>query len=190
MCRVPLTWDHPRMYGEHPRGRELAGHREGSSPHVRGARGHGGEDAGRKGVIPACTGSIMRPTWSCKPLKGSSPHVRGALVNLALHVGHTGIIPACTGSTWGRQARTCPDGDHPRMYGEHPAMTAEDVPAGGSSPHVRGARNRLAEAAPAVGIIPACTGSTRAAGGRTWSRRDHPRMYGEHRSRHIQTDQV
>ena len=49
-----------------------------------------------------------------------------------------------------------------------------------SSPHVRGARFIKSATQDAVGIIPACAGSTVPAGRISPSCRDHPRMCGEH----------
>ena len=70
---------------------------------------------------------------------GSSPHVRGAQL-VQLGAGRAGgIIPACAGSTGqiidcGLQSR-----DHPRMCGEHIAVSTLLSNPVGSSPHVRGA---------------------------------------------------
>ena len=66
------------------------------------------------------------------------------------------------------------------MCGEHMLTEALEVYAPGSSPHVRGAPEELADGLLGLGIIPACAGSTRN-GGRSRRRAgDHPRMCGEH----------
>ena len=95
---------------------------------------------------------------------------------------------------------TCPRRDHPRMCGEHHAVSSGPHPAGdhphmcgehlsfmaflmvsaGSSPHVRGARHHLHKIATRHGIIPACAGSTFNASFGALQNRDHPRMCGEH----------
>ena len=93
------SWDHPRMCGEHVAQMMHMAFREGSSPHVRGAPGDGYQLTYARGIIPACAGSTMRPTWFDRSLKGSSPHVRGAPRVKAERSRH------------GR--------DHPRMCGEH-----------------------------------------------------------------------
>ena len=133
-------------------------------------------------------------------LRGSSPHVRGALVWSCPYCGHSGIIPACAGSTrystTGKQGRRdhprmCgehhavssgphPAGDHPRMCGEHLSFMAFLMVSAGSSPHVRGARHHLHKIATRHGIIPACAGSTFNASFGALQNRDHPRMCGEH----------
>ena len=131
---------------------------------------------------------------------GSSPHVRGARQPAAGRVQAGGIIPACAGSTSMNGLMTCPRRDHPRMCGEHHAVSSGPHPAGdhprmcgehlsfmaflmvsaGSSPHVRGARHHLHKIATRHGIIPACAGSTFNASFGALQNRDHPRMCGEH----------
>ena len=66
------------------------------------------------------------------------------------------------------------------MCGEHADRAGVGAVGAGSSPHVRGARNANAAESPSSGIIPACAGSTSTGIGVALSRRDHPRMCGEH----------
>ena len=111
---------------------------------------------------------------------GSSPHARGAHRLHRAVVDARGIIPACAGSTvsplWmGNSSR-----DHPRMRGEHFVQGYDDVAAEGSSPHARGARDKIIADIVAYGIIPACAGSTWTSTTRRKAKRDHPRMRGEH----------
>ena len=111
---------------------------------------------------------------------GSSPHARGAR---HLGVGERragGIIPACAGSTSGRAHRGYRYRDHPRMRGEHCSDNVRFVSLGGSSPHARGARFRAGGPRAAVGIIPACAGSTSWTAAGAYRAGDHPRMRGEH----------
>ena len=91
-----------------------------------------------------------------------------------------GIISACAGSTSRRNCATCGSGDHPRMRGEHEVAVAVVYAHVGSSPHARGALDRVRRPRAGPRIIPACAGSTSR---RRWPRRcsgDHPRMRGEH----------
>ena len=60
---------------------------------------------------------------------------------------------------------------------------AFDWSSPGSSPHTRGARHDVVVWLVHVGIIPAYAGSTHGRGFRRQSRRDHPRIRGEHRGR-------
>ncbi len=66
------------------------------------------------------------------------------------------------------------------MCGEHVGALKRAIGEEGSSPHVRGAPQAGAEVVLANGIIPACAGSTRGPTPSVPSRRDHPRMCGEH----------
>ena len=111
---------------------------------------------------------------------GSSPHVRGTHADRAAHGAVIGIIPACAGNTpSSRKASSLPR-DHPRMCGEHLAVSLIRPSKPGSSPHVRGTQRAWHKRAGRHGIIPACAGNTCWSCSRkafTW---DHPRMCGEH----------
>ena len=111
---------------------------------------------------------------------GSSPHVRGALRGNGACP--TGIRdhPRMCGEHRGVNNYNNPTRDHPRMCGEHEGKYEEDSDMPGSSPHVRGARNRDYCRRLDYGIIPACAGSTRGSTLSAPLARDHPRMCGEH----------
>ena len=66
------------------------------------------------------------------------------------------------------------------MCGEHRSIVGIGVACQGSSPHVRGARLGSTLNAAAMGIIPACAGSTAYWAIQMPQFRDHPRMCGEH----------
>ena len=154
--------DHPRMRGEH---------RDAPNVAVRLAR-----------IISACAG-ITKPRVSDEIRKReSSPHARGARGPCA--------------------ARASGAGDHPPMRGEHRSPTRCSSSSGRIIPRMRGEHSRpRVSRSRASGIIPACAGSTlhtlRAHGptggssphargaptrssAATPTRRDHPRMRGEH----------
>ena len=57
--------------------------------------------------------------------------------------------------------------DHPRIRGEHQAAHVHPHPAGGSSPHTRGAPRDATQALGVGRIIPAYAGSTGWAAGRS-----------------------
>ena len=175
-----VTRDHPHMCGEHGRLATMPCRSPGSSPHVRGAQRLERQSCSLSGIIPACAGSTSWETLrrssirdhprmcgehplvtsSASPSAGSSPHVRGALARRFASGSATGIIPACAGSTpmspTGRGAMW----DHPRMCGEHSRPMKSRSNCGGSSPHVRGARQSRSLINLSLGIIPACAGST------------------------------
>ena len=69
--------------------------------------------------------------------------------------------------------------DHPRIRGEHHDAHVPERPPLGSSPHTRGALGHDHARPDALGIIPACAGSTPATSRVSRASRDHPRMRGE-----------
>ena len=135
-----VAGDHPRIRGEHHHRVHKNGHRMGSSPHTRGARGtfyafwrrfqdhprirgeHGRIPLrfdGRGGIIPAYAGSTFAPGTPTRPSSGSSPHTRGARPRRRSGPRPRGIIPAYAGSTRVRASASPRDADHPRIRGEH-----------------------------------------------------------------------
>ena len=152
--------DHPRMRGEHLIMFCIFSSSQGSSPHARGAHNGIGQLVVCDGIIPACAGSTWcaqaRPNicWDHPRMRGehprvprtpprargSSPHARGAQEGQGQRRVLAGIIPACAGSTLAGVSLPHDHGDHPRMRGEHFAMSAPPKVIAGSSPHARGAR--------------------------------------------------
>ena len=95
------------------------------------------------------------------------------------------IIPAYAGSTLAINRYHTVLQDHPRVCGEHaPSLlyAADDV---GSSPRMRGAPGKTIVMTAWLGIIPAYAGSTGFCHCKGNSRRDHPRVCGEHRELRI-----
>ena len=115
-----------------------------------------------------------------RPEEGSSPHVRGARLVSVNQADDRGIIPACAGSTSTSIWASASPRDHPRMCGEHTPSPRLLRCSSGSSPHVRGALNRLWPQLNVWGIIPACAGSTSRRNRVCIAAGDHPRMCGEH----------
>ena len=136
----------------------------------------------RGGLIPACAGSTVTHASRCTSAaahprmrgehvgccggliyrSGSSPHARGALQPDGGGDHPEGLIPACAGSTGSGIMRAAPGPAHPRMRGEHAMRVSQPRIAKGSSPHARGAPDRVDRPRP------------------HW--RAHPRMRGEHAS--------
>ena len=194
------TADHPRIRGEHPPASIRYPEGRGSSPHTRGAPSvflslkvcigiipayAGSTQSGRRGHAavsdhPRIRGEHRRSPCRWRSCPGSSPHTRGALVDddRAGHGG--GIIPAYAGSTPLCQAHRRHFADHPRIRGEHTFTAADAACHIGSSPHTRGAPDRVASVMAHAGIIPAYAGSTAHREGGGPGRGDHPRIRGEH----------
>ena len=110
---------------------------------------------------------------------GSSPHARGAGVVVLRYVGDVGIIPACAGSSSQSPGNGSGMKDHPRMRGEQTTLGVISTAWGGSSPHARGAGNRIIRYKRWLGIIPACAGSSSCRSRTYHGDKDHPRMRGE-----------
>ena len=156
--RMPCSWDHPRVCGEHLAASAKPQPWSGSSPRVRGTRAVVVGRVVENGIIPACAGntaasSATEAKGSDHPrvcgehfvaevvgecFQGSSPRVRGTLLSGAEHDAAPGIIPACAGNTRPRRARRALRRDHPRVCGEHSGTLAFIGSLAGSSPRVRG----------------------------------------------------
>ncbi len=171
---------HPRARGEHRGGRYRHPGFEGSSPHARGAQLFLGEQVQHVGLIPARAGSTVlacgdrfaigahprtrgehsRSDAPATPQSGSSPHARGAPSPISSTRSSRGLIPARAGSTPAGPCDLRLVGAHPRTRGEHcPRYQQKSAPSG-SSPHARGARQRVPGAVRVPGLIPARAGST------------------------------
>src|SRR5690606_32800532 len=105
--------------------------------------------------------------------RGPSPRARGAHAQLKALGNGVGTIPACAGSTPRTRASVRPEGDHPRVRGEHVISENPDLFAGGPSPRARGAPAPAQTAEVAAGTIPACAGSTSVSLATASSGRDH-----------------
>ena len=137
------TKDHPRIRGEHAALASQAHSIAGSSPHTRGAPRGRLRHRRHPGIIPAYAGSTCGANrWctrrrdhprirgehiSCSrfvpAIMGSSPHTRGALLDDPQQPWRPGIIPAYAGSTKGLSRALSPPWDHPRIRGEHRALS-------------------------------------------------------------------
>ena len=177
-------------------------HNYGSSPLARGALAVVASRGLRGGIIPACAGSTPGGASRTPPGRdhprlrgehsassapsvcrtGSSPLARGAHVGRHVVALRHGIIPACAGSTGTCAPDRSAGRDHPRLRGEYCRSFRVLLGLVGSSPLARGALLPLLLHERGGGIIPACAGSTSTDGRSTSSRRDHPRLRGEHSS--------
>ncbi len=89
---------------------------------------------------------------------------------------------ACAGNACGARRRVACPADHPRVCGERSVRAAVCLLADGSSPRLRGTRERGREVDPVGRIIPACAGNARAAAAPCRPPPDHPRVCGERAS--------
>ena len=153
---------------------------QGSSPHARGAPSLIRRSISSLGIIPACAGSTSSHGMYQIQAR-DHPRMRGEHQEFCEKGNDMlGIIPACAGSTASLTFAKLLKEDHPRMRGEHPPPPRTLSLNAQSSPHARGAPLENVLVVVAIGIIPACAGSTtarRCPACATW---DHPRMRGEH----------
>ena len=156
-----------------------ASHRDGSSPHTRGARLRLVTHPGRRIIIPAYAGSTVHPgRWS--PAPADHPRIRGEHGDRRrVSLGRQVSSPHTRGARIHAAARRWPS-DHPRIRGEHRQEGRRQGLVWGSSPHTRGARHPGEVCPKRPGIIPAYAGSTSRRPRRTDGRGDHPRIRGEH----------
>ena len=178
------TADHPRACGEHVKISSTALGMPGSSPRMRGTHSFVLPQRGPGRIIPAHAGNTRRksPTRRARsdhpracgehrhlgktyPLAGgSSPRMRGTRHQHQGRTNPTRIIPAHAGNTSPQAVgfRCC--SDHPRACGEHAARVCRELSWAGSSPRMRGTRQRAGAVARRRRIIPAHAGNTSSAG--------------------------
>ena len=156
------------------------------------------------GIIPAYAGntSLARSStdsrrdhprvcgehWHCFSLfcgwLGSSPRMRGTRDLPALKIRKDGIIPAYAGNTRTVSSRFQKIWDHPRVCGEHCVavcvlpVESGIIPAYAGNTAIVSQKGKFFSFA---GIIPAYAGNTMRALASPISRRDHPRVCGEHK---------
>ena len=92
--------------------------------------------------------------------EGSSPRMRGTPGPSRSARAYPGIIPADAGNTPASPKRTGHPGDHPRGCREHGSRQTLLLRQRGSSPRMRGTRQRLTDVNNIRGIIPADAGNT------------------------------
>ena len=108
--------------------------------------------------------------------------MRGTHANRQSKVYMQGIIPAYAGNTVLLFYGVSLFWDHPRVCGEHRALSSSVRISPGSSPRMRGTLHQAGETDRRSGIIPAYAGNTLSHACRRLHHRDHPRVCGEHRS--------
>ena len=155
----------------------------GSSPHTRGAPFGMNYSRMEGGIIPAYAGSTTG-TQARRCSRTDHPRIRGEHVPVQCELGDRAwIIPAYAGSTPPSRRRLRRRRDHPRIRGEHVVHRSSFLSSSGSSPHTRGAHWTRWGIRVGARIIPAYAGSTPGCATGPTSRRDHPRIRGEHTGR-------
>ena len=195
-----VATDHPRVCGEYYSLIKSEGVIQGSPPRVRGVPTRPRIHELRDRITPACAGSTWVRSFPpdgrrdhprvCGEYRiclggggeegGSPPRVRGVRRHAVGLTAQHGITPACAGSTDSCVRRMSFMWDHPRVCGEYPGMSLNDVAEMGSPPRVRGVPGGVDDNRRQCGITPACAGSTDVRLARPPSPGDHPRVCGEY----------
>ncbi len=171
---------HPRLRGEHGMAPMLIGVIDGSSPPARGTLNPSPGHRTTARFIPACAGNTKESAWDSTrravhprlrgehnwpwycfmPSSGSSPPARGTRLNSCRKLLNSRFIPACAGNTH-RPGRSSDRATvHPRLRGEHTAVSSNGFNATGSSPPARGTPASRSGRRGAERFIPACAGNT------------------------------
>ena len=153
---------HPRACGENALINVALLNGEGSSPRMRGKQGWEGSQRLRPGLIPAhagktgdiqcqsfsywahpraCGENLLVPVVSFA-IGGSSPRMRGKPYCEMRLCFWFGLIPAHAGKTRTRSGMKKPRWAHPRACGENQALRAPIRDREGSSPRMRGKREK------------------------------------------------
>ena len=151
----------------------------GSSPRVRGTRGHRLSQQASGRFIPACAGNAKHAKEDRLRAVGSSPRVRGTRTGKLVEAGAPRFIPACAGNAVGAAAGDAPVTVHPRVCGERAYVPVIDLAENGSSPRVRGTPRPMRPRRPSVSVHPRVCGERRGRVCETWA--DHgssPRVRG------------
>ena len=110
---------------------------------------------------------------------GSSPRVRGTPSAQGHDESRGRFIPACAGNAEAVGSRLRGRAVHPRVCGERGVSVASVEQMDGSSPRVRGTRERFRVIAVSIRFIPACAGNASASRRRLLGSTVHPRVCGE-----------
>ena len=155
-----LWWDHPRVCGEHDSNAQGNLQQPGSSPRMRGTPLVSDVYAEWMEDHPRVCGEHAQETERRAQESGSSPRMRGTPSGHIQTDTRLGIIPAYAGNTISHGVRYAGLRDHPRVCGEHLDGWDAQSDLKGSSPRMRGTRNRRRRAGGDPGIIPAYAGNT------------------------------
>ena len=136
---ICISWDHPRVCGEHIFGEIIKLFAQGSSPRMRGTLAARIACQALDGIIPAYAGNTCSSESFSREhrdhprvcgehesyipdaddVRGSSPRMRGTRHHGKANAVDHGIIPAYAGNTVRLSTAWPAAGDHPRVCGEH-----------------------------------------------------------------------
>src|SRR5690606_17275028 len=114
---------------------------------------------------------------------GSSPRVRGTPQRGGHRAAVARFIPACAGNAFPTRDAAVEAAVHPRVCGERRFSRELVLTDNGSSPRVRGTRERPDNPVRCIRFIPACAGNALSANELQRAHTVHPRVCGERISR-------
>ena len=177
----PDSGDHPRVCGEHKSLRTWAAPLPGSSPRMRGTLTALGEVVVHAGIIPAYAGNTSPYDVYFTPSR-DHPRVCGEhLIEETSESMDRGSSPRMRGTLWLERVRSEDIGIIPAYAGNTEPLLLPKLRTLGSSPRMRGTHYRSVHREHGHGIIPAYAGNTSPTAAIHPTRRDHPRVCGEHR---------
>ena len=191
---------HPRVCGEHVKGKPQPRLILGSSPRVRGTSINQDLLGIIVRFIPACAGNMPQAPRPCIAasvhprvcgehlqtralvalLIGSSPRVRGTSTHNECNNRVYRFIPACAGNMSSLPPLEAIIPVHPRVCGEHRTKQRLPSPSSGSSPRVRGTLRDDYQTRMCHRFIPACAGNMPMLERMLHYHLVHPRVCGEH----------
>ncbi len=196
-----LATVHPRVCGERVITMSQRSDTNGSSPRVRGTLPPAAAARPPHRFIPACAGNAQSRRASrlgatvhprvcgeredqpptVRMYAGSSPRVRGTPRIPRWPAGWPRFIPACAGNAIDIRSTRTRSSVHPRVCGERELTQYVDAQMSGSSPRVRGTRERAAWGMGHQRFIPACAGNAMVTPVAPARPSVHPRVCGERR---------
>ena len=135
----------------------------------------------RAGAHPHVCGEHEGRVYRLHPEPGSSPRMRGTPLRFFLIAVARGLIPTYAGNTAGRCLPAGFIGAHPHVCGEHSLVCTVFAGDLGSSPRMRGTRQRARHLPCQAGLIPTYAGNTNSLFHDTLGDGAHPHVCGEHK---------
>ncbi len=156
---VDLTAEHPRLRGDHGR----------ACPRTLWGAEH-----------PRLRGDHFRMRVSSWTESGTPPPARGPQGGRGRHGRDRRNTPACAGTTRCSASTLCATREHPRLRGDHRAMSTASGHSCGTPPPARGPLGPREVPAFERRNTPACAGTTAARTASPRTGAEHPRLRGDH----------
>ena len=197
-----ISWEHPRVRGDHIPTGVYVWPRFGTPPRARGSQDAPSTAGNRDGNTPACAGITSAPAciltfmeehprvrgdhpmnlWSCTGPRGTPPRARGSRGSRRARQRRRRNTPACAGITGGRPGAGWLPPEHPRVRGDHLSESPNLSACPGTPPRARGSPFGDRDHRHILGNTPACAGITVEHEVSSPYAREHPRVRGDHKA--------